>query len=69
MLDNGRLHRVKCGWCGLKTECGCLLDDLAYYPGMPASGRRVADESSAPERRPLVPAPGRSAASEWRGWL
>lgn len=27
MLTNGRLHRVKCHWCGLKMACNCWHDD------------------------------------------
>ena len=23
----GRLHAVKCDWCGLKMSCCCLMDD------------------------------------------
>jgi uncharacterized ferredoxin-like protein len=31
MLDNGRPHRVKCDWCGLKMACNCLLDNVAHH--------------------------------------
>jgi hypothetical protein len=31
MLKNGKLHRVSCGWCGLKMACNCFLNETTNH--------------------------------------